>query len=81
MLRDLILQSREFQSLNGDPHLEKLLYLGYLVVFLREVTIHIQNRLWDLVFQRIRKGSSLCGFDWKENSEKRLKQWKKAFLR
>ena len=50
--------------------LEKLLYLRYLVVLLREVAIHIYNRLWSLVFPKIRKGSSLCGFDWKENPEK-----------
>ena len=29
----------------------KRLCLCYLVVLLREVTIYIQNRLWDLVFQ------------------------------
>ena len=33
MLRDLILQSRDFKSLNGDPPLEKLLYLCYLMFF------------------------------------------------
>ena len=60
--------------------LEKLLYLCYLVVLLREVTIHISNRLWNLVFPRIRKGSSLCRFDWKENPEKGLRQWKKNIL-
>ena len=59
--------------------LEKLLYLCYLAVPLREVTIHIQN-LWNLVFPRIRKGSSLCGFDCKEHSEKGLRQWKKVSL-
>ena len=51
-------------------HLEKLLHLCYLVVLLREVAIHIYNRLWDLVFARIRKGSSLCGLDWKETLKK-----------
>ena len=30
------------------------------------------------VFLRIRKSSSLCGFDWEENPEKGLKQWKKV---
>ena len=30
------------------------------------------------MFPRIRKGSSLCGFDWKENPEKGLRQWKKS---
>ena len=58
--------------------LEKLLFLCYLVVLLREVIIHIQSRWWNFVFPRIRKGSSLCGFDWKENPEKELRQWKKS---
>ena len=31
-----------------------------------------------IVFPRIRKESSLCGFDWKENPEKELRQWKKS---
>ena len=35
------------------------------------------NRLWNLVFPRIRKGSSLFGFDWKGNPEKGLRQRKK----
>ena len=60
--------------------LEKLLYLCYLVVLLREVAIHIYNRLSNLVFPRIRKRFSLCCFDWKENSGKGLRQWKKVFL-
>ena len=30
------------------------------------------------MFPRIRKGSSLYGFDWKENPEKGLRQWKKS---
>ena len=61
--------------------LEKLFYLYYLVmILLREVAIHIQNRLWNLVFPRIRKGPSLCGFDWKKNPEKGLRQWKKVSL-
>ena len=59
--------------------LEKLLYLCYLVLF-REVTIHIQNRLWNLVFPRIREGSLLCGLDWKENPEKGIRQLKKVSL-
>ena len=58
--------------------LEKLLYLWYLVLLLREVTIHIQSQQWKLVFPRIRKGSSLYGLDWKENPEKCLSQWKKV---
>ena len=29
------------------------------------------------MFPRIRKGSSLCRFEWKENPEKRLRQWEK----
>ena len=29
------------------------------------------------MFPRISKGSSLCRFDWKENPEKRLRQWEK----
>ena len=33
------------------------------MVLLREVTIHISNRLWNLAFPSIRKGYSLCGFD------------------
>ena len=64
-------------EING---LEKLLYLCYLVVLLREGAIHTQNRFWNLVFPRIRKGSLLCGFDWKENPEKELRQWKKVSL-
>ena len=32
--------------------LENLLFLCYLEVLFREVTIHIQNRLWNLVFQK-----------------------------
>ena len=36
--------------------LEKLLYLCYLVVPLREVTIHLKNRVWNLVFQKNQKG-------------------------
>ena len=32
------------------------------------------------MFRRIRKGSSLCGFDWKENPKKELRQWKKVSL-
>ena len=43
--------------------LKKLLYLCCLVVLLREVTIHISNQLWNLVFPRIRKESSLCEFN------------------
>ena len=46
------------------------------LVLLREVTIHIQNRLQNPVFLRIRKRSSLCEFDWEENPEKWLKQSK-----
>ena len=38
----------------------------------------LENRLWNLVFPRIRKGSSLCGLDWKENPEKGLRQLKKV---
>ena len=37
---------------------------------LEEVTIRIKKRLWNLVFFRIRKGSSLCGkvfISWKQN--------------
>ena len=34
--------------------------------------------MWNLVFPRIRKGSSLYGFDWKENTEKGLRQWEKS---
>ena len=60
--------------------LEKLLYLCYLVVLLMKVALHTQNRLWNLVFPRIRIGTSLCGFDWKENPEKGLWQWKKVSL-
>ena len=30
------------------------------------------------VFLRIRKRFSLCGFDWEENPEKELRQWKKV---
>ena len=30
------------------------------------------------MFPRIRKGSSLCGFIWKENPEKGVRQWKKG---
>ena len=30
------------------------------------------------MFPRIRKGSSLYGFDWKENAEKGLRQWEKS---
>ena len=48
-----------------------------LVVLLREVTIHIQNRWWDLVFLRIRKRSSLCGFDFEGNPEKSWSNGKK----
>ena len=51
--------------------MEKLLYLCYLAVLLREVTIHIESKLWSLVLPRIRKGSLLCGFYWKENPGKR----------
>ena len=29
-------------------------------------------------FPKFRKGSSLCGFNWKENPEKRLRQWKNS---
>ena len=36
--------------------------------------------MWNLVLPKIRKGSSLCGFDWKENSEKWLRQRKKVSL-
>ena len=32
------------------------------------------------MFPRIRKGFLLCGFDWKENPEKELRQWKKISL-
>ena len=46
------------------------LYLCYLVVLLREVTVHIWNRLWSLVFLKIRIRSSKCGFDWEGNPEK-----------
>ena len=46
------------------------MYLCNLVVLFKEVTIHIWNQLWNLVFPTIRKGSSLCGFDWEENSKK-----------
>ena len=60
--------------------LEKLLDLCYLVVLLREVTIHIKNKLWDLVFPKIRKWPLLYGFDWKENTEKELRQCKKTSL-
>ena len=56
------------------------MYLCNLVLLLKEVTIHIWNQLWNLVFPRIRKGSSLCGLDWKENPEKRLRQWKGVSL-
>ena len=38
------------------------------------------NPLWNLLLPRIRKGSSLCGFDWKENPEKGLGKWKKVSL-
>ena len=58
----------------------KQLYLCYHVVLLREVTIHLQNWLWNLVFLRIKKRSSLCGFDWEENSEKGLGQWKRVSM-
>ena len=34
----------------------------------------------DLVFPRIRKGSSLCGFDWKENPEKSAEAMEKGIL-
>ena len=30
------------------------------------------------MFPRITKGSSLRGFNWKENLEKELRQWKKS---
>ena len=30
------------------------------------------------MFLRIRKRTSLCGFDWEENPEKGLRQWKKV---
>ena len=43
--------------------LENLFYLYYLVMLLREVAVHKQNRLWNLVFPKIKKGSLLCGFD------------------
>ena len=48
----------------------KRLCLCCIVVFLREVTIHLKNRSWDLVFLRIRKRSSLCGFGFEGNPEK-----------
>ena len=48
----------------------KRLCLCRLVVLLRGVTIHIWNRLWDLAFLKIRKRSSLCGFDFEGNPEK-----------
>ena len=47
-------------------------------MLLREVTIHIYNRLWDLVFLRIRKRSSLCGFDFEGNPEKGCGNGKKS---
>lgn len=37
------------------------------------LTSYIYNRLWNLVFLRTRRRSSLCGFDWEENAEKRAK--------
>ena len=49
-------------------------YICYLMVLLREVTIHVKNCLWNLVFLRIRNSSLLCGFDWEENPEKLLRQ-------
>ena len=36
--------------------------------------------VWNLVFRRMRTGSALCGFDWKENPKKELRQWKKVPL-
>ena len=47
--------------------LEKLLFLCYLVILLREVTIHILESVEETCVSRIRKGFSLCGLDWKEN--------------
>ena len=43
-----------------------MLHLCYLVVLLREITIHTYNRLRNLVFLRIRNRSSVCGFDWQK---------------
>ena len=40
--------------------------------------IDIQNRLWNFVFLKIRKRSSLCGFDREENSKKRAKAMEKS---
>ena len=34
----------------------------------------------NLVFLRIRNRSSLCGFDWQENSEEGLRQLKKVYM-
>ena len=43
------------------------------MMLLREVTIHIQNRLSNLPFLRIGIRSLLCGFDCEENSDKGLR--------
>ena len=59
---------------------QKLLYLCYFVVLLRKITIHIQHRLWNLAFLRIRNRSSLCGFDRQKNPGKWLRQWKKVSM-
>ena len=67
--------------------LEKLLYLCYLVVPLREVTIHLKNRVWNLVFQKNQKGIFAMWvwlkrkwWKWAETMEKSIPKLKAEFM-
>ena len=58
----------------------KLWYLCYIVLLLRDVTIYISNRLWNLVFLRIRMRSWPCEFNWEENLEKKAEAMEKVSM-